>query len=190
MLVRRNVSVSTDKKIFDKIIISGGGWSINQQFKIEDAAYRRFNLAFSFHILQHKAGGPATWCHQKIGNRNIKKCRNFYGKILSVGLVKIEMQRKADINYQANIKRYSTNQLGENWTELRESQNSSGITLSWLILRYTLPSRFPGRLKTEAAGACAPLLAVWMWLPSKKEKQWGENLLPVRHNNKVLSLTW
>jgi hypothetical protein len=45
---------------FDKTIISGGGWSINQQFKIEDAAYRRFNLAFSFHILQHKAGGPAT----------------------------------------------------------------------------------------------------------------------------------
>jgi hypothetical protein len=60
MLVRRNVSVSTDKKNFDKIIISGGGWSINQQFKIEDAAYRRFNLAFSFHILQQKAGGPAT----------------------------------------------------------------------------------------------------------------------------------
>jgi hypothetical protein len=69
------------------------------------------------------------------------------------------MQRKADINYQANIKRYSTNQLGENWTELRESQNSSGITLSWLILRNTLPSRFPGRLKTEAAE-----LALHYWL--------------------------
>jgi hypothetical protein len=82
-----------------------------------------------------RPAGPATLCHQKIGNRNIKKCRYFYGKILSVGLVKIEMERKADINYQANIKRYSTNQLGENWTELRESQNSSGITLSWLILR-------------------------------------------------------